>query len=141
MKLNTSLRVQRKRTKGFKMPANSIYVGRGSKWGNPFKLIGDIVYVDASHRRKILNKWACYGNQNEKFAGGGFETKDVVKLFRDLLMDLNSHEIEQEVRAKFKLMRDRIRDLKGKKLSCWCKTSDCCHADALIELANREEEN
>ena len=30
-------RIQRKRTKGWRMPANTIYVGRPSKWGNPFK--------------------------------------------------------------------------------------------------------
>jgi len=29
-------RVQRKRTKGWRMPPNTVYVGRGSKWGNPF---------------------------------------------------------------------------------------------------------
>lgn len=28
-------RVQRKRTKGWKMPENTVYVGRGSKYGNP----------------------------------------------------------------------------------------------------------
>lgn len=31
-------RIQRKRTKGFKMPANAIYVGRPSPWGNPYTL-------------------------------------------------------------------------------------------------------
>jgi len=31
-------RVQRKRTKGFRMPENAIYVGRPSKYGNPFKV-------------------------------------------------------------------------------------------------------
>jgi len=30
------IRIQRKRTKGWKMPENTIYVGRGSKYGNPF---------------------------------------------------------------------------------------------------------
>ena len=30
-------RIQRKRTKGSKMPPNTIFVGRPSKWGNPFK--------------------------------------------------------------------------------------------------------
>lgn len=29
-------RIQRKRTKGWKMPENTVYVGRGSKWGNPY---------------------------------------------------------------------------------------------------------
>lgn len=28
-------RIQRKRTKGWRMPPGTIYVGRGTKWGNP----------------------------------------------------------------------------------------------------------
>ena len=31
------VRIQRKRTKGWKMPENCVYVGRPTKWGNPFK--------------------------------------------------------------------------------------------------------
>lgn len=33
-------RIQRKRTKGWRMPERTLYVGRGSRWGNPYK-IGD----------------------------------------------------------------------------------------------------
>lgn len=33
-------RIQRKRTKGWKMPAGAIYVGRPTRWGNPYS-IGD----------------------------------------------------------------------------------------------------
>lgn len=29
-------RIQRKRTKGWKMPPNTVYVGRPTKWGNPW---------------------------------------------------------------------------------------------------------
>ena len=29
-------RIQRKRTKDWKMPVNAIYVGRPTRWGNPF---------------------------------------------------------------------------------------------------------
>jgi len=29
-------RIQRKRTKGWRMPENTVYVGRPTKWGNPF---------------------------------------------------------------------------------------------------------
>ena len=28
-------RIQRKRTKGWRMPAGAVYVGRPTKWGNP----------------------------------------------------------------------------------------------------------
>ena len=36
-------RIQRKRTKGWRMPPNTVYVGRPTKWGNPF-VIGTILY-------------------------------------------------------------------------------------------------
>lgn len=32
----TPERIQRKRTRGWRMPENTIYVGRPSKWGNRF---------------------------------------------------------------------------------------------------------
>lgn len=31
------VRIQRKRTKGYRMPPNTVYVGRPTKWGNPFE--------------------------------------------------------------------------------------------------------
>lgn len=30
------IRIQRKRTKGWRMPPNTVYVGRPTKWGNPY---------------------------------------------------------------------------------------------------------
>lgn len=35
------IRIQRKRTKGWRMPENAVYVGRPTIWGNPFK-VGDV---------------------------------------------------------------------------------------------------
>ena len=32
------IRIQRKRTKGWKMPENTVYVGRPTKHGNPFTI-------------------------------------------------------------------------------------------------------
>ena len=31
-------RIQRKRTKGWRMPEGAVYVGRPTKWGNPWKV-------------------------------------------------------------------------------------------------------
>lgn len=31
-------RIQRKRTKGWRMPENTVYVGRPTIWGNPFSI-------------------------------------------------------------------------------------------------------
>ncbi len=33
-------RIQRKRTRGWRMPPNAKYVGRPSKWGNPYSIKG-----------------------------------------------------------------------------------------------------
>jgi|SRR5579859_4814311 len=38
---HTPKRIQRKRTKGYKMPPGCVYVGRPTIWGNPFKLTDD----------------------------------------------------------------------------------------------------
>lgn len=76
------------------------------------------------------NEWLPY------YPDGGYTTEDVVKLFCDLLMDLNSHVVEEPIRERFRWMRDHIGDLKGKTLACWCKKENACHSDPLIELAN-----
>ena len=34
------IRIQRKRTKGWRMPPNTVYVGRPSRWGNPYTVAG-----------------------------------------------------------------------------------------------------
>ena len=118
-------RIQRKRTKGWRIPAGVIYIGRGSKWGNPFKLVGGMIYVDAGHYQ-----WTLF------YQEAGYTTEDVVRLFRDMLMDLNSHPVDDAIRSRFRLMRDTIGNLSGKTIACWCKVDACCHGDALAELAN-----
>ena len=35
-------RIQRKRAKGWKMPAGAVYVGRPTKWGNPYRVGGGL---------------------------------------------------------------------------------------------------
>jgi hypothetical protein len=61
---------------------------------------------------------------------------DAVDLFRRLLKG----EIEG---SDAKVWRDtitaRLHELRGKDLACWCKLDDPCHADVLLEWANRPE--
>jgi len=89
-------RIQRKRTKGWRMPEGAVYVGRPTQWGNPFK-------VDARHNL--------------------FEA---VKDFRGYVESRLANGIGYPLRA-----------LKGKDLVCWCPLHKPCHADVLLELANR----
>lgn len=90
------LRVQRKRTAGYRMPDDVVYVGRPTKWGNPYR--------------------------PEDCATG---EAGAVKCFRILV------ESEPETIAAIQ------RELRGKRLACWCSRDKPCHADVLAEIANR----
>ncbi len=63
----TPIRIQRKRTKGWKMPPNTIYVGRPTKWENPcivghlceFGYVYDAVHATALFRSLIRDDHLC----------------------------------------------------------------------------------
>lgn len=60
-------RIQRQRTKGWQMPENSVYVGRPSKWGNPFRvgIEGDAEQCVEKYRALVaINRWA-FPNRND----------------------------------------------------------------------------
>lgn len=128
-------RIQRKRTKGWKMPENTIYVGRPTKWGNPFRLIQDCIYVDAGWRRGQVDKWVFWAVGNEK---------DIINLYGMLF---EKWPVAVSGRPDFDYWNDHfikldLTELKGKDLACWCKIVDKnnnyiqCHADILLSLSN-----
>lgn len=121
------IRIQRKRTKGWKMPENTFYVGRPSKWGNPIRLNGDCIYIDASWRRKILNPWVFYN------VG---DVEDVVYLFEKLLDGTEFYNKDLQYWADYFENLD-LTELKGKDLACWCALDKPCHADILLKYANK----
>jgi len=107
--MSMPIRVQRKRSKGWKMPPNTVYVGRPSKYGNPFA-VGDVVH-----------KGAMQSGRDEVVT----DAAQACKLFSLWLFNLRS-------------AREIIHPLKGKNLCCWCRLDQECHADILLEMANRE---
>jgi uncharacterized protein DUF4326 len=110
----TPQRIQRKRTRGWRMPADAIYVGRPSKWGNP--------YVIHTHTERCGDRWACppWIVDNAKEA--------VQRLRHDLLYPLQHHPDYPSV--------DEIRaELAGHDLVCWCPIGQYCHGDLLLEVA------
>lgn len=50
-------RIQRRRTKGWKMPPNTVYVGRPTKWGNPFCEIDDYGRPCAKKSAEEFKAW------------------------------------------------------------------------------------
>jgi len=44
-------RIQRKRSRGWRMPKNTVYVGRPTRWGNPFEIGKD------GDREEVIKKY------------------------------------------------------------------------------------
>jgi hypothetical protein len=107
------------------------YVGRPGKWGNPFKIVGDIIYGDAGHRRKILSKWIYIEPDANDFINWSAPLNEIViSLYINWLAGNDKNFI---IPVPF----ENVNELKGKNLSCWCPKNCKCHADILLELANR----
>lgn len=78
----TPHRIQRKRTKGWRMPAGAVYVGRPSRWGNPYR----ITDYRRSSKFEVLNS----GRAVDSFE-------------RDLLagmLDITIDDVRRELRGK-----------------------------------------
>lgn len=65
-------RIQRKRTKGWYTPANTVYVGRPSIWGNPF--------TTAEEFEKWLYAAGTLKYQGKLGAGAEYRLKVITKL-------------------------------------------------------------
>jgi hypothetical protein len=117
---NQPIRIQRKRTRGWKMPANTVYVGRPSKWGNPWT-------VENAIASGLFQPCAC--------------RKIVVDCYRGWLGEHGTRTDEFPIYKKLESKRawilEHLHELRGKNLSCWCNEGEPCHADVLLELANK----
>ena len=126
--MNKPKRVQRKRSKGFKLPENTKCVNRGTKWGNPFKLTpdGHILYYKTG---KLIGSPWCYLNDLDKYT---IET--VVDLYKDWVTGNFEY---KDIEKVLPPVPDPS-ELKGKNLACFCPEGSSCHGDVLLKLANPE---
>ncbi len=62
-------RIQRKRTKGWRMPQGAVYVGRPSKWGNPFTVGHEIPFLpgrNVQDKRHAASLYAGHAPLNDR---------------------------------------------------------------------------
>lgn len=126
------IRVQLRRTKGWRKPPNTVVVARPSKWGNPWLIKAEghcSTCSCGSMRFSVIHA-------TDRSSMGTFETKDAripgtgaaywaMQGFRRHLWDSPD-------------LLAAISELRGKNLACWCPLDQPCHADVLLDLANRE---
>ena len=133
-------RLQRKRTKGWRKPENAVIVDRTSRWGNPFKLIGDQIYIYAGYRRKVLDPWVwlCLGNEEMLLRLYKMVVTNIVESGEYNLKASSMKDILYWVEH---FQKQDLSELKGKDLICFCPLNKPCHADVLLRLANPSIEN
>ena len=117
-------RIQRRRTKGWRKPEGAVYVGRPTRFGNPFRVTLD---PDTKGWHVVARNGFSVGTfpsdlEARRYATDAFrvwitqpEQEETLRLFRALLH--------------------------GRDLTCWCPLPepgqpDHCHASVLIALAN-----
>jgi hypothetical protein len=107
-------RIQRRRTKGWRMPEGAIYVGRPTIWGNPFDW------------REWREAWP-FGSPTPD---PGRDTID-----RDTWCKERAAE-EYRLALLDGSITLPVAELRGRTLACWCPLNRACHADTLLEIAN-----
>jgi hypothetical protein len=94
------------------MPPNTVKVDRTTPWGNPFTTV------------RCDEGWEVEDTTGNSQILVIFETR------------------VQAVEASLAAFREHVKaldlePLRGLNLACWCKPGDPCHADVLLEIANR----
>lgn len=112
------VRIQRSRKRKQVSPNGLpiVYVGRPTKFGNPFKIWDEV----SSNMLSLLDRGDFIFYHEGRPICSSFEA---VELFEKYAL---TDEFKELVKT----------ELKGKNLSCWCRVTDICHADTLLKIAN-----
>lgn len=111
-------RVQMRRDRPWR-PDNpdAVIVARPTKWGNPFTISGA----------------ADVGYRDPRAAA--------VAAFRDWLAgDPWACPSDHQYKVRRQTLLSDLPELRGKDLACWCPLDQPCHADVLLEIANRDDQ-
>lgn len=103
------MRIQLRRSKGWRMPENTIKVDRSNRFfGNPFRvgmIVGGVTIESATEAVEFFRLWLEHNPLGQT----------VARMARDAMGPGG---------------------IRGKNLACWCGINDPCHANVLIEIAN-----
>jgi hypothetical protein len=132
---NYPQRIQRKRTRGSRLTGGALSVARPSRYGNPFRIVGtSVVGMDWDDALE----WDCgigampdacqtYRRLPTRDAAAQY----AVDLYRELL-HARQRDWDPSRFAKW------ISGAQGRDLACYCPLDQPCHADVLLDIANRE---
>lgn len=112
------------------MPEAAVYVGRPSRWGNPFRIYHGHSSIGPawSVARETWQHIPADECVNAYVTSSHLDEGAAVELYRSLL----------QVRARDEevVLRDWLAPLVGRDLVCWCPLDQPCHADVLLKITN-----
>lgn len=132
------------------MPENTIYVGRGTKWGNRFVVGETQIRMPGIDGAEYEFEGRLHKTSGERHVFvRHLDGQDVatwhlvenatagqcVQMYREHIgLDSPEHLANEHLIRHF--TPDELAALRGKNLACWCPLSQPCHADVLLEIAN-----
>lgn len=121
--MNAPRRIQLSRKKGYRKPEGAVYVGRPTRWGNPF-VVGERVEIQHYEPGVIV-----------------MSAQNCVDAYRSIFVECrllfpNWDNPNPDDVAWTQEWHDGLAALRGHDLACWCPLDQPCHADVLLELAN-----
>lgn len=120
---NVPKRIQRLRTKGFRLPERTLCASRPSVWGNTFPVAEFGELALPLFRNSLLGIW------DPALLDGVPEDK------RAKAYELHCAWVGQFARHPLDVLRDLLPQYDF--IACWCRLDRECHVDTMIELANQ----
>ena len=111
------------------MPEGAVYVGRPTKWGNPFR-------AQAVGAKACLRLYRLY-------VTGKLSRSKIERVVNGRVMPGQSDVAILRLLLVASVLRHKLTELRGKDLACFCPLVDKqgkpvpCHADVLLEMANK----
>jgi hypothetical protein len=125
---NKPRRIQRKRTRGWRVPANTVYVGRPTRWGNPAQI------VDVS---RALT-WAGERAWRVRSDVGAWISEDLATKAEAQAVAVEWY-YDAIVVPTLRYEPGWLEPLRGMNLACWCPVGAPCHADVLLFILSEIE--
>ena len=135
-------RIQMRRSKGWRLPPGCIYVGRPTRWGNPVR-VGDgclVLQVEGYGVPGFYGRGESVGYRSgpvlyevtlDERPGPGA----AVAVYRAELEAMLKAQGEE---GDWPDLVEALEELRGHDVACWCPLDQPCHADVLLDLANRD---
>lgn len=131
-------RIQRSRRAGWRLPSGAVYVGRPTRWGNPFRPTQLYMPAVLPHEIEVVLHSLVGGGSITSYwvngrrgvpmipvpGGGPLGIDGALKLYHGHILETVG---ETVIRT----------ELGGRDLCCWCAPVVRCHADVLLEIANK----